>query len=130
MLDLLLCNTCFKKRDNHLITYESGGNATQIDFILFHKSMRKLVTDVKVIPGEEVATQHQLLVCDMQIKAPPKKKHTFIPRLKIWKLKDPETSSRFQDMFKARMSASTTAGNPAIEELWSSLKTCHLLAVL
>ena len=28
--------------------------------------MRKLVTDVKVIPGEEVALQHQLLVCDMR----------------------------------------------------------------
>ena len=53
--DLLLGNTCFKKRDSHLITYKSGNIATQIDFILFRRTMRKLVTDVKVIPGEEVA---------------------------------------------------------------------------
>ena len=53
--DLLLGNTCFKKRDSHLITYKSGNIATQIDFILFHRTMCKLVTDVKVIPGEEVA---------------------------------------------------------------------------
>ena len=33
--DLLLGNTCFKKRDSHLITYSPGNTATQIDFMLF-----------------------------------------------------------------------------------------------
>ena len=69
--DLFLGNTCFKKRDSHLITYRSGNTATQIDFMLFRKSLRKLVMDVKVIPGEEVALQHQLLVCDFMIDAAP-----------------------------------------------------------
>ena len=58
--DLLLGNTCFKKHDSHLITYKSGNIATQIDFILFRRTMRKLVTDVKVIPDEEVAL---MLMC-------------------------------------------------------------------
>ena len=31
--DLFLGNTCFKKRDSHLITYRSGNTATQIDFM-------------------------------------------------------------------------------------------------
>ena len=53
--DLFLGNTCFKKRDSHLITYRSGNTATQIDFVLFRKSLRKLVMDMKAIPGEEVA---------------------------------------------------------------------------
>ena len=39
--DLLLGNTCFKKRDSHLITYKSGNAATQTDFILFPRAMRK-----------------------------------------------------------------------------------------
>ena len=39
--DLLLGNTCFKKRDSHLITYKSGNIATQIEFILFRRTMRK-----------------------------------------------------------------------------------------
>ena len=47
--------------------YKSGNTATQIDFILFRRTMRKLVTDVKVNPGEEVALQHQLLVCNKRI---------------------------------------------------------------
>ena len=64
---LLLGNICSKEHDSHLITYKSGKVATQIDFIFVHKTMRKLVTDVKMIPGKEVALQHQLLVCDMRI---------------------------------------------------------------
>ena len=36
--DLLMGNTCFKKRDSHLITYKSGNAATQIDYILFPQS--------------------------------------------------------------------------------------------
>ena len=78
--DLLLGNTCFKKRDSHLITYKSGNAATQIDFILFPRAMHKFVTDVKVIPGEEVALQHQLLVCDMKFDVPPKPKRKFTPK--------------------------------------------------
>ena len=47
-----------------------------------------------MIPGEEVALQHQLLVCDMMIDMPPTRK--FIPRPEVWKLRDPEMCSRFQ----------------------------------
>ena len=93
--DMLLGNTCFKKQQSHLITFKSGNAATQIDFILFRKSMRKLVQDVKVIPGEEVALQHQLLVCDMKIDIPHQTKRKFTPRLKVWKLKDPEIVKQF-----------------------------------
>ena len=80
-----------KKRDSHLITYRSGNTATQIDSMLFRKSLRKLVMDVKVIPGEEVALQHQLLVCNMMIDMPPQIKRKFTPRPKVWKLRDPQT---------------------------------------
>ena len=58
---LLLGNTCFKKRDSHLIKYRSGYTATVIDFLLFRKSLCKLVTVLKAIPAEEVALQHQLV---------------------------------------------------------------------
>ena len=68
--------------------------------------MRKLVTDVKVIPGEEVALQHQLLVCDMRSDVPPKSKRKFNPRLKVWKLKDPQTSNHFQEVFNLHVSTS------------------------
>ena len=40
--DLLLCKTCFKKREGHLITYRSGNTGTQIDIVLLIKSLRNL----------------------------------------------------------------------------------------
>ena len=121
--DLLLGNTCFKKRDSHLITYKSGNAATQIDFILFPRAMRKLVTDVKVIPGEEVALQHQLLVCDMKFDVPPKPKRKFTPRLKVWKLIDPQRRNHFQEVFKLHVSASAGVPDAATEDIWNNLKT-------
>ena len=121
--DLLLGNTCFKKHDSHLITYKSGNIATQIDFILFRRTMRKLVTDVKVIPGEEVALQHQLLVCDMRIDVPPKSKGKFTPCLKVWKLKDPQTSNHFQEVFNLHVSTSTGVADGATEDIWNNIKT-------
>ena len=120
--DLLLGNTCFKKRDSHLITYTSGNAATQLDVILFPRAMRKLVTDVKVIPGEEVALQHQLLVCDMRLDVPPKPKHKFTPRLKVWKLTDPQRRNHFQ-VFKLHVSASAGVPDAAIENIWNNLQT-------
>ena len=121
--DLFLGNTCFKKRDSHLITYRSGNTATQIDFMLFRKSLRKLVMDVKVIPGEEAALQHQLLVCDMMIDMPPQIKRKFTPRPKVWKLRDPQTCSRFQEVFKAHVRAVETKVATTTEEIWAKLKT-------
>ena len=121
--DLLLGNTCFKKRDSHLITYKSGNAATQIDFILFPRAMHKLVTDVKVIPGEEVALQHQLLVCDMKFDVPPKPKRKFTPRLKVWKLTDPQRRNHFQEVFKLHVSAFAGVPDAATEDIWNNLKT-------
>ena len=83
--------------------------------------MRKLVTDVKVIPGEEVALQHQLLVCDMNV--PPKPKRKFTPRLKVWKLTDPQRRNHFQEVFKLHVSASAGVPNTATEDIWNNLKT-------
>ena len=126
--DLLLGNTCFKKRDSHRITYKSGNIATQIDFILFRRTMRKLVTDAKVIPGEEVALQHQLLVCNMRIDVPPKSKRKFTHRLKVRKLKDPQLSSHFQEVFDLHVSSSAGIADGATEDIWNNISSAPPLA--
>ena len=85
--------------------------------------MCKLVIDVKVIPGEEVALQHQLLVCDMRIDVPPKSKRKFTPRLKVWKLKDPQTSNHFQEVFNLHVSKSAGVADGATEDIWNNINT-------
>ena len=62
-LDMIVCNTFFKKRDTRLITYKSGPFKVQIDYIMVRNKDRKRVRDVKVIAGEEFAQHHQLLIC-------------------------------------------------------------------
>ena len=121
--NLFLGNTCFKKCDSHLIIYRSGNTATQIDLVLFRKSLRKLVMDVKVIPVEVVALQHQLLVCDMMIDMPPQIKRKFTPSPKVWKLRYPQKCSRFQEVYKAHMPAVETEAATTTEEIWVKLKT-------
>ena len=78
--------------------------------------MRKLVTDVKVIPGQEVALQHELLVCDMRIDVPPKSKCKFTPCLK-----DPQTSNQFQEVFNSHVSA--RVADAVTEDIWNNIKT-------
>ena len=93
--NLVVGNTLFIKRESHLVTFSSGGNRTQIDYVLYRKSFRRLVTDVKVIPGEEVVQQHALLVCDLRVSVPSPRKQKFVLRLRAWKLRDPAVSSQF-----------------------------------
>ena len=95
--DLALGNTHFHKKDNHLITYHSGGNSSHIDYILIRKSAFKQVRNIKVIPGEEDVTQHRLLVSDMKWKFMRQTKKTFTPRLRTWKLKYHNVINLFQD---------------------------------
>lgn len=63
-LEMVIMNTCFKKKEEHLITFKSGGVATQIDYVLVQKKDVTKVRNCKVIPGEAVVGQHRLLVMD------------------------------------------------------------------
>ncbi|XP_074352668.1 uncharacterized protein LOC141691815 [Apium graveolens] len=62
--ELVIVNSCFKKRDDHLITFRSGGCNSQIDYLLMRKGNMDC-KDCKVFPGEACTTQHRLLVMDI-----------------------------------------------------------------
>ena len=79
-LDMVVCNTLFNKHSSRLITYSSGGVNTQIDYMLMKTRDKMILKDVKVIPGEEVFTQHKLVVCDLNISIEREKKKPYIPK--------------------------------------------------
>ena len=54
---------------------------------------------------------------------PPKTKGKFTPRLKVWKLIDPQRRSHFQEVFKLHVGASTGVSDAATEDIWKNLKT-------
>ena len=60
---------------------------------------------------------------DFIVAIQPKPKRKFMPRLKVWKLRDPEKQAEFAECFKAKVQVPTVdgAGN-SVEELWTMLK--------
>ena len=48
---------------------------------------------------------------------PPKPKRKFTPRLKVWKLTDPQRRNHFQEVFKLHVSASAGVPDAAIEDI-------------
>ena len=117
--ELVVGNTRFKKKPEHLITYQSGNAATQIDFILYRWSFRKQVSNVKVILREEIASQHRLLVGDF---IPPQPNRKFVPRIKVWKLRDPEKQAELSEVFKVKTQDSELSQTSSVDVRWTSLK--------
>ena len=60
------------------------------------------MSNVKVILGEECASQHRLLVGDFKVSIPSQPKHKFVPHIEVWKLRDPEKQAEHSEVFKAK----------------------------
>jgi hypothetical protein len=97
--NLMISNTFFRKRQSHIVTFSSGQNSSQIDFVLTRREDKRTCVDCKVIPGECVVQQHKLLVSDFQFRVRIRRtKGAKISRIKWWKLKGDA-----QQVFKDRM---------------------------
>ncbi|XP_070014414.1 uncharacterized protein [Nicotiana sylvestris] len=64
---LVIANSSFPKREEHLVTFQNAVAKTHIDYLLLKRCDRGLCKDCKVIPGEILVTQHRLLVMDIGI---------------------------------------------------------------
>ena len=113
-------NSHFVKKDNHLITYQSGGCSSQVDYILFKKRDFKLVKDVKVIPGEECAAQHRLLVGDLKVMFSKPTKQPFVPRRRVWKLKEPASKDAFVAALDKNLGDEV---GRTVDDIWGNLKS-------
>ncbi|XP_047258269.1 uncharacterized protein LOC124890479, partial [Capsicum annuum] len=71
---LVVVNSSFPKKEEHLVTFRSRLAKTQIDFLLLRKGHRAMCKDCKVISSENLATQHRLLVIDLGIKKGKKRR--------------------------------------------------------
>ena len=54
---LAITNTFFRKNKSRLLIFSSGGNHTQIDFILVMRAQLKNIKDTKVISSEECSIE-------------------------------------------------------------------------
>ena len=96
--NLVMANTHFQKKDEHLITYKSGDRCSTVglDYIITRREKLKNIKDCKVIPRVCAITQHQILVMDYKISlrrmARPRKSK---PQIRLWKMKKREEKDAY-----------------------------------
>ena len=111
-LDLALVNTFFNKKEEHLITYKSGGNSSQTDSIMTRR------VDLMEIPGEEVVSQHRMLCAVLRTKEAKHGRRTREKRIQMWNLNG-EKLTEYRDKMEEeyQLEAYTNA-----EESWKVFK--------
>ncbi|XP_009792076.2 uncharacterized protein [Nicotiana sylvestris] len=120
--DLVIVNLCFPKSEEHLVTFRSSLAKTQIDYLLLRKSDRSLCMNCKVIPSENLTTQHRLLVMDLEIVRKRRKRAMYgQPRIR-WRAL---TSDKAQELGGGKllaMGAWRSSGDASC--LWTTTMEC------
>ena len=88
------------KREIQLVTYQSGENQIQIDYILFKRQNIKLVCNVNVTPNEGCVIKHKLLVCDARLTKSEDQCKKFVPKQFVWKLQQADLCGEFFEMLQ------------------------------
>ncbi|KAK3550307.1 hypothetical protein QTP86_024280 [Hemibagrus guttatus] len=99
-IDMAVVNTYFQKREEHRVTYKSGGSRTQVDYILCRRGNLKEISDCKVVVGESVARQHRMVVCRMTLMVCKKKRSEIEKKTVWWKLKKEECCEEFRQKLR------------------------------
>ncbi|XP_070014270.1 uncharacterized protein [Nicotiana sylvestris] len=123
---LVVANSCFPKREEHLVTFQNVVAKTQIDYLFLRRRDRGLCKDCKVIPGEILMTRHRLLVMDVGIMV--KRRKIFArgrPRIRWGAL----TKDKAQELDGplSVMGAWRSSGDANI--MWSTIANCIREAV-
>ena len=93
--DLVIANTFFRKREEHYITYKSGGNKAQINFMIYRKSNLVEIKNCKVIPRDHVAPLSSLVVMDLNVRNPRGGKKNY-KKIRWRGLRNPEKRQEFK----------------------------------
>ena len=61
-MELAITNIYYVKKPAHIVTYNSGGRSSRLDYVMMRRRRIMEVLDTKVIVGENVAKQHRIVV--------------------------------------------------------------------
>ena len=119
-MHLAIVNTYFKKKDEHRVTYKSGGKSTQVDYVMCRRRNLKEMCNCKVILNECVAKQHRMVVCKMALMVKKKKAEKVKRKIRWWKLKE----TCFQEAFRQEVTR-FLGGKDGLPDEWD--KTAEML---
>ncbi|KAK3571803.1 hypothetical protein QTP86_020595 [Hemibagrus guttatus] len=116
-MDMAVVNTYFQKREEHRVTYKSGGKRTQVDYILCRRGNLKEISDCKLVVRESVARQHRMVVCRMTLMVCKKKrsKMEIEKKTKWWKLKKEDCCEEFRQKLRQAL-----GGQVALPDDWET----------
>ncbi|KAJ8709706.1 hypothetical protein PYW08_009710 [Mythimna loreyi] len=127
--DLAVANTWFQKKDEHLATYKSGNHKTQIDYFLVRRNHLKYVMDCKVLSGEDLVSQHRLLVMTSVVQIHCRKtKERPPPRIKWHRLERNDCAKKFRERVVDRMIEMGDMNDRSINESWNAMAECIMQA--
>ncbi|PWA60844.1 hypothetical protein CTI12_AA378710 [Artemisia annua] len=120
--DLVVANSFFKKRDVNLITFQSGGHNTQIDYLLVRKSDLRACRDCRVFPGEACSSQHKLLALDTLFeRLRPRRVANGLPRI-LWKNLNGEAAESFRvNVLEGLSTQSEDLTARDADQMWNSI---------
>ncbi|KAK3559310.1 hypothetical protein QTP86_012718 [Hemibagrus guttatus] len=110
-IDMAVVNTYFQKREEHIVTYKSGGRSTQVDYILCRRGNLKEISDCKVVVGESVARQHKMVECRMTLMVCKKKRSKIEKKTKWWKLKKEDCCAEFRQKLRQALGGQVVLPN-------------------
>ncbi|XP_075088529.1 uncharacterized protein LOC142170502 [Nicotiana tabacum] len=119
--DLVIANSSFPNKEEHLVTIQSSAARTQIDYLLLRKSDSGMCMDYKVIPSENLTTQHRLMVKDLEIRRKRRKRVVYgLPRINWGALT--EVSAQELGVKLLTMGALRSSGDAS--GMWTATANC------
>nr|XP_009761666.1 PREDICTED: uncharacterized protein LOC104213818 [Nicotiana sylvestris] len=119
--ELVIANSYYPKKAEHLITFRSTVAKTQIDYLLLRKCDRGLCTDCKVIPSENLTTQHMFLIMDLEVSWTRKKRDmSGIPRVRWGSL----TKEKAQELGEKLLALGAWRSSGDASCMWSTTANC------
>ena len=115
---LAIQNTFFTKRTYR--TYKSGDRESQIDFLLYRRSMIREVEDCKTLLGECVGKQHAPVIMKIAMRTQTSQIETGEPRIKWWKLADEKVEHDFRN--RVLSSIGEVEELEEIEDWWIAIR--------
>ena len=123
--DLAVANTWFQKADGHLVTYKSGTHNTQIDYFLVRRRNLKHIKNCKVLPGEDLVSQHRLLFMEVDIPIRlSKHKERPPPRIKWHLLERNDCAKKLRERVVDKMIEMGDMNGQSINECWDEMAEC------
>ncbi|XP_071719305.1 uncharacterized protein [Rutidosis leptorrhynchoides] len=120
--NLVVANSFFKKTNPQLATFHSGGNSTQIDYLLLRRGDLRTCGDCKALTDLTCSSQHRLLVMDLVLRRRANRSVRPVQPTILWKKLNREKAGTFKTLVVERVEAEVEmVSHDDADQMWNCL---------